>query len=76
MHADLVFPVFSQILHPRRSLIATSVNNFQISDLESRNSEERNLKVNVDGLLFVQMTFGRLYRRQFEISTQHVLPQL
>lgn len=72
VHADLVLAILGQVLHPRRGLVARSVHNLQVSHLESRNREERNLEVDVDRLLLVEVSLWGFDGRQFEISAQNV----
>lgn len=75
VHTDLVLSVLCQVLHPRGSLVPASIHNLQVAHLETRNCKEGDFKVDVNGLLLVEISFWGLNSRQFEIGTQHVLSE-
>lgn len=75
VHADLIFPIFSEVLDPRWSFVSTAVDNLQVSNLETRDSKERDLKLDIDRLLFILIAFWRLYCRQLELCIQNILSE-
>lgn len=68
-HTNLILPIFGEILHPRRSLVPRTVHDLQVTHLEAWNCEERNLKVDIDRLLLIEVSLRRLNCRQFKICT-------
>lgn len=75
IHPDLVLAVLGEVLHPGRGLVAAPVHDLQVAHLETRHRKERDLEVDVDRLLFVQVSLRGLDGRQLEVRAQHVFPR-
>lgn len=73
--SNLILSIFCEILNPWWSLVSALINYFEISHLEAGDSEEGNLEFDIDGLLFIGMSFWRFNGWQFEFSIEDELSE-